>query len=62
MIDDIFEKFDDAFSENTLRAYRSDFKQYEAWCAKKKQPSLPATLSTSITWRPKTGARPFEGK
>ena len=26
-----------------LRAYRSDFKQYEAWCAKKKQSSLPAT-------------------
>ena len=43
MIDEIFEKFDGAFSENTLRAYRSDFKQYEAWCAKKKQPSLPAT-------------------
>ena len=43
MIDEIFEKFDGAFSENTLRAYRSDFKQYEAWCAKKKQPSVPAT-------------------
>ena len=43
MIDEIFEKFDGAFSENTLRAYRSDFKQYEGWCAKKKQPSLPAT-------------------
>ena len=44
MIDEIFEKFDGAFSENTLRAYRSDFKQYEAWCAKTKQPSLPATV------------------
>ena len=43
MVDEIFEKFDGAFSENTLRAYRSDFKQYQAWCAKKKQPSLPAT-------------------
>ena len=43
MIDEIFEKFDGAFSENTLRAYRSDFQQYQAWCAKKKQPSLPAT-------------------
>ena len=43
MIDEIFEKFDGAFSENTLRAYRSDFKQYEAWCAQRKQPSLPAT-------------------
>jgi len=43
MIDQLFEKFDGAFAENTLRAYRSDFKQYELWCAEKKQPSLPAT-------------------
>ena len=43
MLDQLFVRFDGAFSENTLRAYRSDFKQYEAWCAKKKQPSLPAT-------------------
>ena len=43
MIDEIFEKFDGAFSENTLRAYRSDFKQYEAWCVSNKRPSLPAT-------------------
>jgi site-specific recombinase XerD len=43
MIDEIFEKFDGAFSENTLRAYRSDFRQYEAWCVTNKQPSLPAT-------------------
>ena len=43
MIEELFSRFDGAFSENTLRAYRSDFKQYQAWCAKKKQPSLPAT-------------------
>ena len=43
MIDEIFEKFDGAFSENTLRAYRSDFQQYESWCATKNQSSLPAT-------------------
>jgi integrase len=43
MIEELFSRFDGAFSENTLRAYRSDFKQYEAWCAKKRQPSLPAT-------------------
>ena len=43
MIEELFSRFDGAFSENTLRAYRSDLKQYEAWCAKKKQPSLPAT-------------------
>ncbi|MDC3197512.1 site-specific integrase [Luminiphilus sp.] len=43
MIEELFSRFDGAFSENTLRAYRSDFKQYEAWCAAIKQPSLPAT-------------------
>ena len=43
MTDKIFEKFDGAFSENTLRAYRSDFRQYEAWCAAKGQSSLPGT-------------------
>ena len=43
MIDELFGRFDGAFSENTLRAYRSDFQQYESWCAAKQQPSLPAT-------------------
>ena len=43
MIDDLFVRFDGAFSENTLRAYRSDFQQYEYWCATKDQPSIPAT-------------------
>ena len=42
MIEELFSRFDGAFSENTLRAYRSDFRQYEYWCAIKKQPSLPA--------------------
>ena len=43
MIEELFSRFDGAFSENTLRAYRSDFQQYVAWCAKKKQPSIPAS-------------------
>jgi len=43
MIEELFSRFDGAFSENSLRAYRSDFEQYEFWCAKRKQPSLPAT-------------------
>ena len=43
MIEELFSRFDGAFSENTLRAYRSDFQQYEIWCATKNQPSLPAT-------------------
>ena len=43
MINELFVRFDGAFSENTLRAYRSDFQQYESWCATRHQPSLPAT-------------------
>ena len=43
MIEELFSRFDGAFSENTLRAYRSDFQQYESWCATRHQPSLPAT-------------------
>ena len=43
MIDEIFEKFDGAFAENTIRAYRSDFEQYSRWCATKNVPPIPAT-------------------
>ena len=43
MIDEIFEKFDGAFAENTIRAYRSDFEQYSKWCATKNVPPIPAT-------------------
>jgi len=29
----LFDQFDGAFAENTLRAYRSDFKYFADWCA-----------------------------
>ena len=43
MIDDIFAKFDGAFAKNTIRAYRSDFIQYQTWCSHNKIGSIPAT-------------------
>jgi len=43
MIDDILTKFDGAFAENTIRAYRSDFIQYQAWCSQNNIDSIPAT-------------------
>ena len=43
MIDEIFERFDGAFAENTIRAYRSDFDQYSKWCANKSIAPIPAT-------------------
>ncbi len=32
MIDELFEKLNGALSENTLRAYRSDYAHFEYWC------------------------------
>ena len=43
MIDDILAKFDGAFAENTIRAYRSDFTQYQTWCSHNNIDSIPAT-------------------
>ena len=43
MIDDILAKFDGAFAKNTIRAYRSDFIQYQAWCSHNNIGSIPAT-------------------
>jgi len=43
MIDDILAKFDGAFAENTLRAYRSDFIQYQTWCSENRLKPMPAT-------------------
>ena len=46
MIDDIFAKFDGAFAKNTIRAYRSDFIQYQTWCLENSLTPIPATADT----------------
>lgn len=43
MIAEILAKFDGAFAENTIRAYRSDFIQYEQWCLAHKIKPIPAS-------------------
>jgi integrase len=43
MIEDIFAKFDGAFAKNTIRAYRSDFAQYQNWCLLNKLDPIPAS-------------------
>ena len=43
MIDDIFAKFDGAFAKNTIRAYRSDFNQYQNWCLQNNLDPIPDT-------------------
>ena len=46
MIDNIFAKFDGAFAKNTIRAYRSDFTQYQNWCLENGLAPIPATAIT----------------
>ena len=46
MIDSILAKFDGAFAENTIRAYRSDFTQYEKWCTENQLQPIPANADT----------------
>ena len=50
MINDIFAKFDGAFAKNTIRAYRSDFAQYQNWCLQNNQEPIPATAKTMATY------------
>jgi hypothetical protein len=47
IIDDIFAKFDGAlfdgvFAKNTIRAYKSDFIQYQNWCLQNNLEPIPA--------------------
>jgi hypothetical protein len=47
-------------AENTLRAYRSDLRDFEAWCTDHRRPSLPAspqTLTLYLTALADGGAR-----
>ena len=46
MINDIFAKFDGAFAKNTIRAYRSDFMQYQTWCLENGLAPIPAAADT----------------
>ncbi len=50
MIDDILAKFDGAFAENTIRAYRSDFIQYQTWCSNNKLKPIPASADAKAIY------------
>jgi len=50
MIDDIFAKFDGAFAKNTIRAYRSDFKQFQNWCLQNHLEPIPANGDTMANY------------
>jgi integrase/recombinase XerD len=40
------ERLEGAYSDHSLRAYRSDFQIFEAWCQAHDQPALPASSQT----------------
>ena len=46
MIDNILAQFNGAFAENTIRAYRSDFIQYQTWCSHNKLVPIPTSADT----------------
>jgi site-specific recombinase XerD len=50
MIDDILAKFDGAFAENTIRAYKSDFIQYQTWCRQNSLQPIPATADSMAAY------------
>jgi len=50
MIDNLLASFDGAFSQNTIRAYRSDWIHYECWCEERGLTTLPATADNLATY------------
>lgn len=43
MLEELFEKFEGAFAENTIRAYKSDFNHFSQWCSNNNLDSLKTT-------------------
>jgi site-specific recombinase XerD len=43
MIDALFTRFEGAYSNNTIRAYRADFSDYEQWCRTECITPVPAS-------------------
>jgi site-specific recombinase XerD len=50
MIDELLASFDGAFSDNTVRAYRSDWMHYESWCNANGMQTMPATAENLATY------------
>lgn len=48
MLEELFEKFDGAFAENTIRAYKSDFNHFSQWCSDN---NLDPLKTTGDDWK-----------
>lgn len=50
-------RLDGAYSDHTLRSYRSDFGAFLRWCRKKRLKALPAASTTIVAYIDAEGAR-----
>ncbi len=48
MIDQLLEKLEGAYADNTIRAYRSDFEVFKKWCEQEDLSALPAVPDTVV--------------
>ena len=48
MLEDLFKRFDGAFAENTIRAYKSDFNHFNQWCL---QNNLDTLKTSGNDWK-----------
>jgi site-specific recombinase XerD len=48
MLEELFSKFDGAFAENTIRAYRADFNHFNQWCIEN---DIVTMDSTNENWK-----------
>ena len=50
-------RLDGAYSDHTLRSYRSDFRAFLKWCRKRRLKALPATSTTIVAYIDAEGTR-----
>lgn len=50
-------RLDGAYSDHTLRSYRSDFRAFLRWCRKKRLKAMPAASTTIVAYIDAEGAR-----
>ena len=54
MLEELFARFEGAFAENTIKAYRADFDKFSRWCREEDIDPLeakPEDLAAYINWR-----------
>ena len=50
-------RLDGAYSDHTLRSYRSDFEVFSAWCRKRRLIALPCSPRTVVAYIDAEGGR-----